>query len=78
VADERTHGIGVTLDRDARQSLRVQVVEIAVEIPRAQTRHRRVTLMEPVEESADIPAPGFQCGAREPALLRHPPLEVVE
>src|SRR5712691_2521294 len=78
VADERTHGIGVNLDRDARQSLRVQVLEIAVEIPRAQTRHWRVTLMEPVEESADMPAPGFQCAAREPALLGHPPLEVVE
>ena len=78
VADERTHGVGVNLDRDARQSLRVQVLEIAVEIPRAQTRHWRVTLMEPVEESADMPAPVFQCAAREPALLGHPPLEVVE
>src|SRR4029453_582393 len=52
--------------------------EIAVEIPRAQTRHWRVTLVEPVEESADMPAPAFQCAAREPTLLGHPPLEVVE
>jgi hypothetical protein len=36
-ADERTHGIGVNLHRDARQSLRVQMLKIAVEIPRAQT-----------------------------------------
>src|SRR6202171_2145929 len=78
VANERTYGVGVNLDRDARQSLRVQVLEIAVEIPRAQTRHWRVAFMEPVEESADMPAPGFQCAAREPALLGHPPLEVVE
>ncbi len=34
--------------------------------------------MEPVEESAEMPAPGFQRAAREPALLGHPPLEVVE
>ena len=78
VADERTHGIGVNLDRNARQSLRVQVLKIAVEIPRAQTRHWRLTLMEPVEESADMPAPVFQCAAREPALIGHPSLEVVE
>ena len=68
----------MTLDRDARQSLRVQVLKIAVEIPRAQTRHGRLTLVEPVEESADMPAPVFQCAPREPALFGHPPLEVVE
>src|SRR3989442_12413475 len=78
VADERPYGVGVNLDRDARQSLRGQVLEIAVEIPRAQTRHWRLTLVEPVEESADMPAPAFQCAAREPTLLGHPPLEVVE
>src|SRR5438128_11639124 len=78
VADERTYGVGVNLDRDARQALRVEVLEIAVEIPRAQTRHWRVTLMEPVEESADMPVPVFQGAGGEPALLGHPPLEVVE
>src|SRR3990172_7158728 len=78
VADERSHGVGVDLDRDARQSLRVQVLEIAVEIAWAQARHWCLTLMEPVEKSADMPAPVFQRASREAALLGHPPLEVVE
>ena len=78
VADEGSDGVGVDLDRDARESLRVQVLEIGVEVPRVQIRHTPRTRIKPVEELSKMPATVPYGAWREPALLGHPSREVVE